>query len=176
MAQIFFAQRPHLPAPDLVVPCGLLFIVHTKAGEKPSYSRDFESCCLRSQDKIPVQRILKIDIHRSDFVPHPAAPEHRFLGNVARVMQRLVVVRRQDGSTDFQSLVINKNTVAIDNVDVRPRIKEIGNKRKCSRKQRIVTVEIRHNVAIGFREAGVDGIRLPVVRCAAPTDFVAVAL
>jgi hypothetical protein len=66
-------------------------------------------------------------IHRADAIPNAAAPEHCFLGNVARVMKRLVVVRRQDGSTDFESLAINKNTVAIENIDIRPRLKEIGN-------------------------------------------------
>jgi hypothetical protein len=153
-----------------------LFIVHPKAGEKSSYPREFETCCLGSQDEVPVQCIVKVHVHRADGIPNTAAPEHCFLGNVARIVKRPLVVRRQDSSTSLVSLGINKNAVAIENVDIRPRLKEIGDIGKCARKKHIVTIEVRHDVAIGLREARVDGVRLPAVRCASPPDLIAVAL
>ena len=80
------------------------------------------------------------------------------------------------GAPDFRAGIINKNTMPINNIDVWPLLKEIGNGSKRSRKQDVVTIKVRHNVAIDSREARIDRIGLPFVRDALPADFVAIAL
>ncbi|WMT72613.1 hypothetical protein NL528_31970 [Bradyrhizobium sp. Ash2021] len=64
----------------------------------------------------------------------------------------------------------------IDKIDVRPPLEEIGNVSKRSRQQRIVTVQVRHDVAVDACEPQVDRVCLPFIRLAPPRDPVAIVL
>jgi hypothetical protein len=85
-------------------------------------------------------------------------------------------VCRQNGAANFGAVVVDKDPMPINNIDVWPLLKEIGNRGERSRKQDVVAVEVGHDVAINFCEACVDGIRLSLVGDASPTDLVAIAL
>ncbi len=72
--------------------------------------------------------------------------------------------------------VIDKDAMPIDKIDVRPPLEEIGNVSKRSRQQRIVTVQVRHDVAVDACEPQVDRVCLPFIRLAPPRDPVAIVL
>jgi len=85
-------------------------------------------------------------------------------------------VRRQNGATYFHSVRIDKNAMAINDVDVRSCEKEIGNICERSREKSVVAVQKRHNVAIDAGEASIDRMGLPVVQLASPADVIAAIL
>ena len=110
------------------------------------------------QHEIPIERVVKIDIHRSDLIPYTTTPEHGFLRYVARIKQRLGAMRRKNGAPDFRTGIVDKNAMPVDNVDVRSCLKEVGNAGKRSWQQHIVAIEVAHDVAINAGEARVDRI------------------
>src|SRR3954470_5197902 len=83
---------------------------------------------------------------------------------------------RQHGAADLESLAIDEDAMAVDNVDMRmcdEVIRDIG---KCAGKQHVVAVEIGHDLALDAGEAEIDGAGLPLVRYAAPAQAIASAL
>jgi hypothetical protein len=64
----------------------------------------------------------------------------------------------------------------VNDIDIRPLREEICDGRERARKQDVVAVEIRHDVAGTPCESGVDCRGLSLVRFALPTDPVAIAL
>src|ERR1700676_5466701 len=142
----------------MVITRRFLAVVHAKAREKPSGPCKLEPRGVRTQHKFPVERILKVRIYRTNRVPHPPAPTHRFLRNVAGVKQCSLAMRRQDGSTNFQTIAVNKNAMPVDNIDIRSRVKKVGNISYCTGQQDIVAVQVAHDFAIGTLETEVDRI------------------
>ena len=147
-----------------------------ETGEKSSQAGELESGVLRAQHEVPVQRVVKIDVQRSDGVPYAAPPKHRFLRNIAGIAKRLGTVRRQNGAADFRTGVVDEDSMPVDDVDIRPFLEVIGDIGQCPGKQGVVTVEVGHDIAIDAGEALIDRIGLAFVRRAPPTDPAVIAL
>src|SRR5829696_1891586 len=84
-------------------------------------------------------------------------------------------MRRKHGAADFGSGIVDEDAMPVNEIDLRPLVEEIGDVGERSRQQRVVAVQVGHDVAIDALEAPVDGIRLPAVCLASPGNSFAIA-
>src|SRR6266403_3622092 len=173
MSKISSAKKLHLFLSDVYHRRGFLFCMNAEASEESRKPDHFESCLLRPQHEVPVERITKGFVDWSYPIPYVAAPEHCLLGNISDVKESIGVVRRKDRPPNFRSVRVDKYSMSVDNIDVWSGLKNMGNIGKRARKKRIVAVQIGHDVAIdgGGLEAGIDSVGLAAVRFATPADL-----
>src|SRR6266849_4931317 len=132
-----------------------------------------ESRLLRPQHEIPVQRKTKGFVDWSYPIPYVAAPEHCLLRNISNVKQSIGVVRRKDCPPNFRSVRVDKYSMSVHNIDVWSGLKNMCNIGQRARKQRVVAVQIGHDVAVDGSDfkADIDSVGLAAVRFAAPADL-----
>src|SRR5216684_6075930 len=176
MSKMSSAKKLHLFLSDINHRRGFLFRMNAEASEESRKPDHLEPCLLCPQHEVPVQRKTKGFVDWSYPIPYVAAPEHCLLRNVSDVKESISVVRRKDGAPNFRSLRVDKYSMSVDDVDVWPRLKHMCNVGERIGEQRIVAVQIGHDVAIdgGSLEAGIDGVGLPAVRFATPADLPAI--
>src|SRR5260370_4713142 len=160
MPEVTGAQQPHFFKPDVHHRRGFLFSVDAEAAEEARKPNHLKTGLLRTQHEIPIQRETKALVDRPDPIPDATPPEHRFLRDVADVIQRTGVVGREDRATDFPAVAIDENPLSVDDIDLGPASKDMCDISQRARQQRVVAVEIGHDVAIGGGkpEACVDGV------------------
>src|SRR6266480_1003665 len=148
MSKISSAKKLHLFLSDINHCRGLLFLMNAEASKEARKPDHFEPCLLCPQHEVPVQRKAKGFVDWSYPIPYVAAPEHCLLRNVSDVEESIGVVRRKDRAPNFRSLRVDKYSMSVDDVDVWPRLKHVCNVRERIGEQRIVAVQIGHDVAI----------------------------
>src|SRR5258707_8767351 len=128
MSKISSANKLHLFLSNVVYHRrGFLFRMNAEASEESREPDHLESCLLRPQHEVPVQRKAKVFIDWSDAIPYAAAPEHCLLRNVSDVKESIGVVRRKDRAPNFRSLRVDKYSMSVDDVDVWPGLKNMCN-------------------------------------------------
>src|SRR3954451_8400654 len=79
MSKISSAKKLHLLLSDINHCGGFLFFMDAEASEEAWKPDHLESCLLRPQHEVPVQRETKGFVDWSYPIPHVAAPEHCLL-------------------------------------------------------------------------------------------------
>src|SRR5712664_2825345 len=132
-----------------------------------------ESPLLRPQHEIPVQRETKTFVDGSNSIPYPAPPKHCLLGNVPDVKESIGIVWRKDRPPNFRSVRVDKYSMSVHNIDVWSGLKNMCNIGQRARKQRVVAVQIGHDVAVDGSDfkADIDSVGLAAVRFATPADL-----
>ena len=172
VSEITDAQLPHLFAPDVIKRCGFLLVVNTEARQKPGQARELEAGGLGPKDEIPIKRIVETFVERANRLPDPTAPEHRLLRHVVRPAQRRRVVRRQYRTSDLRSVLIYKNAMAVNEIDIGPSPECIRHISERAAQQHVVAIEISHDIAIAdLGEGPVDRLGLSTVTLAPPGYF-----
>src|SRR6267142_586130 len=173
MSKISSAKKLHPFLSDINHCGGFLFGMNAEASEEARKPDHLEPCLLCPQHEVPVQRKTKGFVDWSYPIPYVAAPEHRLLRNVSDVKESIGVVRRKDRPPNFRSVRIDKYPMAVYNIDVWPHLKNMCNIGERIGEQRIVAVQIGHDVAIdgGSLEARIYSVGLAAVRFATPADL-----
>src|SRR5215510_9263938 len=168
------AQPTLLPAADLHHRSRLLLVMDSEAGEESRYPFEAEPCRLGAKSEVPVEGVLQTFVERSQLLPYTAPPEHGLLRDIVRPFEGLPIVRRQHPPTDFRAVLIDENPMTIDDIDFwlgQEGLRHIGER---AGEQDVVAVEIGHDLAVGPREAPIDGACLAGIPLAPPNDLIAV--
>src|ERR1700738_3281030 len=178
MSKISSAKKLHLFLSDINHCGGFLFCMNAEASEEARKPDHLEPGLLCPQHEVPVQRKTKGFVDWSYPIPYVAAPEHCLLRNVSNVKESIGVVRRKDCPPNFRSVRVDKYSMSVHDIDVWPRLKNMCNIGQRARKQRVVAVQIGHDVAIdgGSLEAGIDSVGLAAVRFATPGDLLTIRI
>src|SRR5258706_5900423 len=178
MSKISSAKKLHLFLSDVYHRRGFLFCMNAEASEESRKPDHLESCLLRPQHEVPVERKTKGFVDWSYPIPYVAAPEHCLLGSVSDVKESIGVVRRKDRPPNFRSIRVDKYSMSVDDIDVRPGLKNMCNVGKCIGEQCIVAVQIGHDVAVDGSDfkTGIDSTGLAAIRFAKPAELPAIRI
>ena len=178
MSKISSAKKLHLFLSDIDHCRGFLFCMNAEASEEARKPDHLEPCLLCPQHEVPVQRKTKGFVDWSYPIPYVAAPEHCLLRNVSNVKESIGVVRWKDRPPNFRSILVDEDSMSVHNIDVWSGLKNMCNVGQRTRKQRVVAVQISHDVAIdgGNLKACIDSVGLAFVRFATPADLPTVGI
>src|SRR5258708_12321982 len=94
MSKISSAKKLHLFLSDVYHRRGFLFCMNAEASEESRKPDHLESCLLRPQHEVPVQRKTKGFVDWSYPIPYAAAPEHSLFRNVSPLTPTISLLSR----------------------------------------------------------------------------------
>src|SRR5262249_14862516 len=99
-----------------------------------------------TQQEFPVESKSELFVQCSaGFFPKRPTPEHRFLRNVVRPSQHLAIKGRQYPAPNFSPELVNKDAVAINQIDIWPTRKKGGNVIERTGKENVIRIEPAHD-------------------------------
>src|SRR5262245_54783171 len=119
VAKVPSPQALLLISADLEQGASLLSVMPTKAPQESRQALEAKTLIVGAEDEIPIDCEAKALIERADAVPHAAAPEHSFLGNVIHPLDHVPIVVGQHTASSLPAVGVDEDAMPIDDVDFR---------------------------------------------------------
>src|SRR5580704_16275873 len=116
-----------------------------------------------AHEQIVIESELKAFIDAADFLISAPPPETRFLRDVVPSLHHPTVMRRQNPIPGDDVLLIDEHAMAVDRIDFGMLGQVSGDKIESAGSEKIVAVEISHNLARCMLESADNRIRLPLI-------------